>query len=173
MDKNNNQIVTTKEAETIETVDKDARSLVNMQKRSGFFGKLLNKKQYEEYQEHELKIIKTELTYQHDSLKSTREGELKLVRETVNTFVSTESAKQLTEREKMLDKIRTMRDTYTNELSEEFVQKWQEAYAKAEEISNEKARQMQLARLDKQLDEYFETSDFFTQKYRNAITFES
>ncbi len=168
-----NQDLITKETETIEAIDRDAKGLVAMQKRAGFMGKIFNKKQYEEYQEHELSIIKTELEYQQNSLKSTREGDLKLVRESVNTLVSTESAKLLTEREKMLDKIRTMRDTYTNELSEEFVQKWEEAYAKAEKISNLKAKELQLSRLDKQLEEYFETSDFFTEKYRNAITFES
>lgn len=168
-----NKSLTVKEADIIEMVDKDAKALVNMQKRAGFMGRLFNKKHYEEYQGYELEIIKTELTYQGNSLKSTREGDLKLVRETVNTFVSTESAKLLTEREKMLDKIRTMRDTYTNELSEEFVQKWEQAYAKAEKIANTKARELQLSRLDKQLEEYFETSDFFTEKYRKAITFES
>lgn len=157
----------------VKVVDQDARHLVEMQKRSSIIGRMFNKKGYEEYQEHELSIIKTELTYQHNALKSTRDGQLHLIQENINTFVSTERTRLLTEREQMIDKIRTDRELQVNEETKKFIQQWEQEYQEAEQIQNEIAKKFQLDRLIKQLEEYFKASDYFSEKYKQAITYES
>lgn len=163
----------TTDTNAVKVVDKDARHLVEMQKRSGVISKLFNKKQHEEYQEHELGIIKTELTYQQKALESTRDGQLHLIQENINTFVSTERTRLLTEREKMIDQIRTDRELQVNEETKKFIDQWEKEYAQAEQIKNEIAKKFQLDRLNKQIAEYFKASDYFSEKYKQAITYES
>lgn len=158
---------------TPEVIQKEAKSLVEMQKRAGFLKRMFPDEAYREFARAQLEHIKTELEFQTKALIIAKNGQIEYMRNQVDAMVSVNGIAVKAWQEKEIRKLVCIREKEVNEFTANFIEEYNIIKSKVDALPEGKLKDLETQRVERVLEDTFKHLNYFKDQFDKSLKFAS
>lgn len=164
---------TSREMEVANDTTKDTNQSILSIRNAGLLRRMFPDEQYKEYAKSQLTLIKTELEFRKRALEIFRNSQIEVMRKSMDAWASTKGIEIDKEKEKNIRKLIDEREEEMTQSVDDFMQKYEKAYKRTSGWPEGRAKDLEIKRLDKTLEGFFERIRFFNEEFEKSLKFSS
>lgn len=171
--KNTNTLPVYDGSETPEIVQKEARDLVEMQKRANFIKRWFPDEAQRAYIQEQLKHIKTELEFQTKALVIAKNGQIEYMRNQVDAMVSVNGIAVKSWQEKEIRNLVAIREKEVSEFINSFIEEYHLMRSKVDDLPDSKLKELEIERIERVLEDTYKHLNYFKDQFDKSLQFAS